>query len=120
VSALGIVVLVLGILLLIALLFALVLIPVSRLAKRLQAELESELGSAIERIENARGLCLESRGASQTRGNGWLVLTPASCASASGSRTARHASRAPTSPPSWLGKSVGTQLLCALSSDPRA
>jgi hypothetical protein len=69
VSALGIVVLVAGILLFIALLFALILIPVSRRAKRLRAELEAELGSAIERIENTRGLGLESRGATQTPGS---------------------------------------------------
>ena len=144
-SALGIVVLVLGILLFIALLFALILIPVSRRAKRLRAELESELGSAIERIENARGLGLESRGAGQTRGNGWLVLTPGELRFRQWlpdreTRIPRSDVSAVETPKSWLGKSVGTKLLCvrwpgdamafevrdldawlaALSSDPRA
>jgi hypothetical protein len=145
VSGLGIVVLVAGILLFIALLFALILIPVSRRAKRLRAELEAELGSAIERIENVRGLGLESRGASQTRGNGWLVLTAGELRFRQWipdreTRVARADVTAVETPKSWLGKSVGTRLLCvrwsgdamawevrdldawlaALSSDPRA
>jgi hypothetical protein len=145
VSALGIVVLVAGILLFIALLFALILIPVSRRAKRLRAELEAELGSAIERIENTRGLGLESRGAAQTRGNGWLVLTPGELRFRQWipdreTRIVRADVTAVETPKSWLGKSVGTRLLCvrwpgdamaweirdldawlaALSSDPRA
>jgi hypothetical protein len=104
VSALGIVVLVAGILLFIALLFALILIPVSRRAKRLRAELEAELGRAIERIENTRGLGLESRGARQTRGNGWLVLTP-------GELRFRQ----------WIpDRETRLRWLAALSSDPRA
>jgi len=102
VSALGIVVLVAGILLFIALLFALILIPVSRRAKRLRAELEAELWSETRIV----------------------------CADVTAVET----------PKSWLGKSVGTRLLCvrwpgdamawevrdldawlaALSSDPRA
>jgi hypothetical protein len=145
VSGLGIVVLVAGILLFIALLFALILIPVSRRAKRLRAELEAELGSAIERIENVRGLGLESRGSTQTRGNGWLVLTPGELRFRQWipdreTRVARADVTAVETPKSWLGKSVGTRLLCvrwpgdamawevrdldawlaALSSDPRA
>lgn len=144
-SALGIVVLVAGILLFITLLFALILIPVSRRAKRLRAELEAELGSAIERIENTRGLGLESRGATQTSGNGWLVLTPGELRFRQWipdreTRIARADVTAVETPKSWLGKSVGTRLLCvrwpgdamawevrdldawlaALSSDPRA
>ena len=144
-SALGIVVLVAGILLFIALLFALILIPVSRRAKRLRAELEAELGSAIERIENTRGLGLESRGATQTRGNGWLVLTPGELRFRQWipdreTRILRADVTGVETPKSWLGKSVGTKLLCvrwpgdamawevrdldawiaALSSDPRA
>jgi hypothetical protein len=145
VSGLGIVVLVAGILLFIALLFALILIPVSRRAKRLRAELEAELGCAIERIENVRGLGLESRGSTQTRGNGWLLLTPGELRFRQWipdreTRVARADVTAVETPKSWLGKSVGSRLLCvrwpgdamawevrdldawlaALSSDPRA
>ena len=74
-SALGVVVLVAGILLVVALVFVLAMLPVRARAKRLEAGLEEELGEGILRRANAQGLGLESRGKSQVRGNGWLVLT---------------------------------------------
>ena len=74
-SALGVVALVLGILVFIALVFAVVMVPVARRARRIGAEVEADLGPGVRRKANARGLGLESRGAAQVRGNGWLVLT---------------------------------------------
>lgn len=103
--------------LVIALVFAVVLIPVSRRAKRLRAGLEEELGDATSRIADVRGLGLQSRGRGQVRGNGWLVLTPEelrfrqwtpqrdttiSLAAVTEVGTER----------SWLGKWVGSSLLC--------
>ncbi len=113
----GVVALVLAILVFIALVFAVVLIPVSRRAKRLRAGLEEELGDTMRRIANVRGLGLQSRGHGQARGNGWLVLTreelrfrqwlpqrdttiPLAAVTAVGTER------------SWLGKRVGSSLLC--------
>jgi hypothetical protein len=116
-EALGVVALVLAILVGIAVVFAVVLIPVSRRAKRLQAGLEQELGDGIERSANARGLGLESRGRGQVRGNGWLVLT------AEELRFRQWVPQRDTTIPLaavtavgterwWLGKTVGSRLLC--------
>ena len=74
-GALEVLALVAGILLLVALAFVLAMLPVRARAKRLEAGLEEELGEGILRRANAQGLGLESRGRSQVRGNGWLVLT---------------------------------------------
>jgi hypothetical protein len=117
VTALQIVAFVLGILILVALVSALAMIPVSRRARRLQGELEAELGDRAERVANARGLGLESRGKGQVRGNGWLVL-------ADGELRFRQwvpvretvipladVTKVET-PRWWLGKSVGSRLLC--------
>ncbi len=114
---LGVLALVLGILVFIALTFALVRIPVSRRAKRRRAELDDELGDAVERIANAQGLGLESRGRGQVRGNGWLVLTPEEL------RFRQWIPQRETTIPlaamtsvgterTWLGKWVGSKLLC--------
>jgi len=116
-EAFGILALLLAILGFIALVFAVVLIPVSRRAKRLRAGLEAELGDGVMRIENVRGLGLKSRGRGQVRGNGWLVLTAGEL------RFRQWLPRRDTSIPlaavihvgserSWLGKWVGSSLLC--------
>ena len=116
-SALEVIVLVASILAFVTLLLAVVLIPVGRRARRLRDGLEAELGPTAERTENVRGLGLESRGPRQVRGNGWLALTPDELrfrqwvpdretriplAAVSTVETKRW----------WLGKSVGSRLLC--------
>jgi len=82
-----------------------------------RAALEAELGDGARRVANARGLGLESRGARQVRGNGWLVLTPdelrfrqwvpdrETCIPLAGVT-------AVATPRWWLDKSVGSRLLC--------
>ena len=116
VSALEIVALVLGILVFIALAFALIMIPVARRARRLRASVEAELGDSALRTANARGLGLESRGASQVRGNGWLVLTADELRFRQWvpdreTRIALAAVTEVTTERWWLGKSVGSKLL---------
>jgi hypothetical protein len=114
---LGVVALVLAILVFVALAFAVVLIPISRRAKRVRTELEDELGGTIRRVANVRGLGLESRGRGQVRGNGWLVLT------AEELRFRQWVPQRETTIPlaavtsvgterTWLGKWVGSKLLC--------
>jgi len=117
VSALGVLALVLVILLFIALLFALILIPVSRRARRLERELEAELGDGVRRKANAQGLGLQSAGRGQVRGNGWLVLTGDELrfrqwVPSRETRIPLAAITAVETPRSWLGKSVGSRLLC--------
>jgi hypothetical protein len=117
VSALGVLALVLGILLFIALLFALILIPVSRRARRMERELEADLGDGVRRKANAQGLGLQSAGRGQVRGNGWLVLTEDELrfrqwVPARETRIPLAAVSAVETPRSWLGKSVGSRLLC--------
>ena len=109
--------LVLGILVFVVLLFALVMIPVRRRAKRLEAELDEELGDELLRKANAQGLGLESAGRSQVRGNGWLVLTPDELRFRQWlpSRETRIPLRDVVGVETkrwWLGKSVGSRLLC--------
>ena len=116
-SALGTTLLVLAIVGVVALVLAAALVPVRRRARRLRAAMEAEIGESGRRAANARGLGLESRGAGQVRGNGRLVLTddelwfrqwvpdretriPLADVIAVG--TERW----------WLGKSVGSRLLC--------
>ena len=116
-SALEIVVLVLGILVFVALLFALIMIPVARRARRLRAEVEAEVGDSARRTANARGLGLESRGASQVRGNGWLVLTDDELRFRQWvpDRETRIPLTTVTEVETvrwWLGKTVGSRLLC--------
>ena len=114
---LGIVALVLAILVFVALAFAVVLIPVSRRAKRVETGLEEELGDSIRRSANVNGLGLQSRGRGQVRGNGRLVLTPKEL------RFRQWIAQRETTIPlaaiisvgterSWLGKWVGSKLLC--------
>ncbi len=116
-SALGILALVLGILIFTALLLALILVPVSRRAKRIRAGVEEELGDQGKRVETVLGLGLESRGKGQVRGNGLLALT------ADELRFEQLVPRRETLIPLadvtavetkrwWLGKSVGSKLLC--------
>jgi len=108
---------VLAIVIFVALLLAVILIPVRRRARRLRAGLEEELGDAAERTANARGLGLESLGATQVRGNGWLVLTPDELHFRQWvpNRETRIPLAAVTTVETkrwWLGKSVGSKLLC--------
>jgi hypothetical protein len=117
VSAVEVTALVVGTLLLIALVLAVVLVPVARRAKRVRAGIEEELGDAVRRIANARGLGLESRGAGQVRGNGWLVLTADELrfrqwAPQRETRIPLVAMTAVETTRWWLGKSGGTALLC--------
>ena len=115
-SALEIVILVLAILLCFALLFALVMIPVAGRARRLRTKVEAEVGDSARRTANARGLGLESRGASQVRGNGWLVLTDDELRFRQWvpdreTRIPLAAVTEVTTKRWWLGKSVGSKLL---------
>jgi hypothetical protein len=114
---LGVVELFLAIVVLIALAFAVVLIPVSRRAKRVQTGLEQELGDSIRLSANVSGLGVQSRGRGQVRGNGRLVLTPEEL------RFSQWIPQRETTIPlaavtsvgterSWLGKWVGSKLLC--------
>jgi hypothetical protein len=117
VSALQVVALVLGILIFIALAFAVILIPIARRARRQRAGLEQELGEGVRRTANARGLGLESRGAGQVRGNGWLVLTPDELrfrqwVPQRDTRIPLDAVTTVETKRVWLGKSVGSRLLC--------
>ncbi len=113
-SAVGIVALVL---VFIALALALILVPVAHRARRQRAALEEELGDGVKRKANARGLGLESRGRGQVRGNGWLVLTDDELRFSQWvpSRETRIPLAAVTTVETkrwWLGKSVGSRLLC--------
>jgi len=114
---LDVVALVLATLVFVALAFAVVLIPFSRRAKRVQTGLEEELGGAIGRSANVNGLGLQSRGRGQVRGNGRLVLTTEEL------RFRQWIPQRETTIPlaavtsvgterSWLGKWVGSKLLC--------
>ena len=116
-SAVGVVALVLGILVFVALAFAVVLIPVRRRARTQRAAIERSLGDSAKRIANAQGLGLESRGKGQVRGNGWLVLTDdelrfTQWAPRRETRVPLAAVTAVETPRWWLGKSVGSKLLC--------
>ena len=116
-SALQVVALVLGILIFVALTLAAVLIPIARRARRQRAGLEEELGEGVRRRANARGLGLESRGAGQVRGNGWLVLTPDELrfrqwVPRRDTRIPLEAVTAVETRRAWLGKTVGSRLLC--------
>jgi hypothetical protein len=82
-----------------------------------RAGLEAEIGDTATRKANARGLGLESRGKGQVRGNGWLVLSPGELRF---SQWVPHReTRIPLSAVTlvetrrvWLGKTVGSKLLC--------
>lgn len=93
------------------------LIPISRRAKRVQTGLEEELGDSIRGSANVNGLGWQSRGRGQVRGNGRLVLTPEEL------RFRQWMPQRETTIPlaavtsvgterSWLGKWVGSKLLC--------
>jgi hypothetical protein len=108
---------VLLILLFLVLFLAAVLIPVRRRARRVREGLEEEFGDTAERSANARGLGLESRGATQVRGNGRLLLTPVELVFRQWipDRETRIPLAAVTTVETtrwWLGKSVGSKLLC--------
>jgi hypothetical protein len=111
-SALAVGALVLGVMVVLALTLA----PLLRRARRAAAQAEAEAAVDGTRSEHVRGLGLQSRGASQVRGNGRLTLTDeelrfrmfvpdretriplAAIASVGSERT-------------WLGKWVGRRLL---------
>jgi len=116
-TALQVVALVLGILILVALLLALALIPVARRARQVKAGIEEEVGDTATRKANARGLGLESRGKGQVRGNGWLVLSPGELRFAQWvpqreTRIPLDAMTVVETRRVWLGKTVGSKLLC--------
>ena len=98
-------------------LIAAVLIPITRRARRVREGLEAELGNTATRKANARGLGLESRGKGQVRGNGWLVLSPGELRFSQWvpqreTRIPLAAVTAVDTPRVWLGKTVGSKLLC--------
>ena len=116
-AAVGIAALVVAIFVVIALAFSIVLIPVSRRAKRVQTRLDEEFGDSTERSANVSSLGLQSRGRGQVRGNGRLVLTPDEL------RFRQWIPQHETTIPiaavtsvgterTWLGKWVGSKLLC--------
>lgn len=116
-SALQIVALVVGILVWVALLFAVIMIPVRRRAHRQRAELREELGEGVARSANVRTFGLESRGAKQVRGNGWLVLTAEELrfrmwVPDRETRIPLASITAVETPRGWLGKTTGRKLLC--------
>jgi len=116
-GVLSVIALVVAILVFIALAIAVVSISVSRRAKRTQTELEEELGDSIMRSANVIGLGLQSRGRGQVRGNGRLVLTPEELCFRQWipQRETTIPLAAVTSvgtERSWLGKWVGSKLLC--------
>jgi hypothetical protein len=118
---LGTIAIILAILLFVAIASAVVLIPISRRAKRVETEAETEtegqVDDATTRSATVNGLGLESLGRAQVRGNGTLVLTPEAL-------TFRQwvPQRETTIPlaaitsvgteKTWLGKWVGSALLC--------
>ena len=97
--------------------FAAISVPLKRMARRRRAAIEDELGAGILRMDNAQGLGLESRGRGQVRGNGWLVLTADELRFRQW--VPQRESRIPLASittvetrRSWLGKTVGSRLLC--------
>ena len=98
-------------------LIAAVLIPITRRARRVREAVEGELGDSVTRQANARGLGLESRGKGQVRGNGRLVLSPGELRFSQW--VPRRETRIPLTAVTvvetrrvWLGKTVGSRLLC--------
>ena len=111
-SALAIVALVLGILLVLAL----VLLPIRRRARRTEADVAAELGDGVRRSEQVLGLGLESRGRGQVRGNGLLALGEDELVFRM--LVPRRETRIPLagvtavgSERTWLGKWIGVRLL---------
>ena len=110
-TALQVVALVLGILIL----TALVVIPIARRARGVQAGLDEELGDTATRKATVRGLGLESRGKGQVRGNGSLVLGPGELRFAQWvphreTRIPLDAVTVVETRRVWLGKTVGSKL----------
>jgi hypothetical protein len=112
---------VLAILVFVGVASAVVLVPISRRAKRagtgVEADAEEAAGDAIPRSATVNGLGLESLGRAQVRGNGKLVLTPdeLSFAQFVPQRVTTIPLAAITSvgtEKTWLGKWVGSALLC--------
>jgi hypothetical protein len=94
---------------------ALTLAPLLRRARRVAAEAEAEAADGV-RSEHVRGLGLESRGASQVRGNGRLTLTDEELrfrmfVPDRETRIPLEAVTAVGSERTWLGKWVGRRLL---------
>lgn len=94
-----------------------ILIPLSRRARRVRTEVEEDLGDGVSRSATVNCLGLESRGRGQVRGNGRLVLTPHEL------RFRQWVPQRDTTVPlgavtsvgterTWLGKWVGSRLLC--------
>ena len=75
-SALGVVVLVSGLLVFFVALIVVMVKAGARRAARIEAELREELGDDVRRIATVQGLGLRSAGRGQIRGTGTLVLTP--------------------------------------------
>ncbi len=116
-SALDVVVLVLGIIVAVALLLALIMIPIRRRAHRLRDTLRSELGEGVLRMDNVQGFGLQSAGKTQVRGNGWLSLTADELVFLQwvpqrDTRIRRADIVSVETPRSWLGKTNGSKLLC--------
>lgn len=94
-----------------------VLLALSRRARSVGTELEEDLGDAVARSATVNSLGLESRGRGQVRGNGRLVLTPDELRF--GQWVPRRETRIPLAAVTsvgtertWLGKWVGSRLLC--------
>ena len=112
-TALQVVALALGIFILVSL----VVIPIARRARGVRAGLDEELGDTATRKATVRGLGLESRGKGQVRGNGSLVLSPGELRFAQW--VPHRETRIPLDAVTlvetrrvWLGKTVGSKLLC--------
>ena len=108
---------ILGIVLLVALFVAVIVIPIRRRARQVEAGLEEDLGDTAERSATVLGLGLESRGPTQVRGNGRLALTADELHFRQWvpNRETRIPLAVVTAVETkrwWLGKSVGSRLLC--------
>jgi len=108
---------ILGVILLVVLFLAVIVIPIRRRARQVRAGVEEELGDTAERSGTVLGLGLESRGPTQVRGNGQLVLTTDELHFRQWvpNRETRIPLAAVTAVETkrwWLGKSVGSRLLC--------
>jgi hypothetical protein len=95
---------------------ALTLAPLLRRARRVSAEAVAAAGPGARRSEHVRGLGLQSRGASQVRGNGRLTLTDDELrfrmfVPDRETRIPLAAVMSVGSERTWLGKWVGRRLL---------
>jgi hypothetical protein len=96
------------------------LVILARLARRstqAETELEEDLGDSGVRSANVLGLGLQSRGRAQVRGNGRLALTDGELrfrqlVPARETTIALEAVTSVGTERTWLGKWVGSKLLC--------